>query len=148
MKIKINWGIGITVFFALFVLFLIVNLFFASLQKNDLVTEDYYQEQLQYQKQIDKQGNANALAHDLKIIQAGSALAFQFPIDKRKENISGEIYFYRPSNKGLDRKFPIALNEENTQIIDIREFNRGSWKIKVDWKDADTAYYHEENLFF
>jgi hypothetical protein len=62
MKIKFNWGIGITIFISAFILLNIIFIIFASGQKVDLVTEKYYEKELKYQEVIDKKINSNSLS--------------------------------------------------------------------------------------
>lgn len=147
MKLKIHWGLSITVFLILFVLFLLGNLIFSATQSNDLVTEDYYQKEVDYQRQIDKEAKSKRLPGQISIIKGAATLAFQFPSLAGIDSVNGEIHFYRPSNKKMDKKIQIKINDDRTQVVDIREFVKGFWKIKIDWAIGDSAYYHEESLF-
>ena len=79
MKFKINWGTGIGIFFACFVLYLIGNLIFSATQKVDLVSGDYYQQELAFQKQIDKETRTKKLPQQLQLIHGGSTIALKFP---------------------------------------------------------------------
>jgi len=64
MKIKINWGTGIVIAMVLFMAFILQYVYRVSVyEKYDhhLVADDYYKDELNYQKQIDKESNANNL---------------------------------------------------------------------------------------
>ncbi|MDQ1266783.1 MAG: hypothetical protein QG635_1935 [Bacteroidota bacterium] len=146
MKIKINWGIGIAIFVTLWVVFLAGNLIFSSFQTNDLVAEDYYQKELQYQGHIEKQKRTKKLSEQIKVVQGSAALALQFPITEQKLVDSGEIYMYRPSNKRMDNKIKVRVNDENVQVIDIRGYAKGLWILKINWSSGGNDYYIEESV--
>ncbi len=48
-----NWGVGIAIVYILFVLGMLTLVFKSRSQKIDLVTENYYQQELAYQEEID-----------------------------------------------------------------------------------------------
>ena len=145
MKLKINWGVGIIIFFGVFIAFLTGTLIISSLQNTDLVSTDYYQKELGFQQQIDKSTREKKLTEHLKITQGQSTLALQFP-KIQANGISGEITFYRPSDKKLDKTIKIKVTEDNLQVIDIREFSKGLWKLKIDWSSGGATYYNEESV--
>jgi hypothetical protein len=146
MKFKINWGTGIGIFFACFVLYLIGNLIFSATQKVDLVTGDYYQQELAYQKQIDKETRTKQLPQQLKLIHGQATIALQFPDTMKGKAIGGEILFFRPSNSKLDVKMLVKVSESNLQVIDIRNFQKGLWRMKINWSCDGITYYNEETI--
>ena len=65
---KFNWGAGIVVAFAVFMIFILSFVF--KVQSNDkydneLVVEDYYKRETKVQGDIEKQQNANDLKENL-----------------------------------------------------------------------------------
>ena len=72
---------------------------------------------LGYQDEIDKQSRTKSLDEQVKINFNGEVINILFPSTYLDKNISGEIYFYRPSNPKLDFKLPLELSEEGNQII-------------------------------
>ena len=146
MKFKLNWGWGIAIFFVCFILLLAFNLIFSSLQKNDMVRPDYYQKELEYQKQIDKNARTKKLNEQIKISQSSAALIIQFPKQFSNSDISGNISLYRPSNDKLDKNIKIQTNDEKIIIIDIRDYQKGLWKLKIDWSAGGIDYYNEESI--
>jgi hypothetical protein len=146
MKLKIHWGVGIAVFYTIFLLFLIGNVVFSSMQGNDIISPDYYQKELAYQQQIDKAGRSKKLPQQLKIVTGGSTIALQFPDFLRNSGVSGVITFYRPSDTRLDNKVQIKVNENNLQVIDTRAYAKGLWKLKIEWSASGIEYYNEESV--
>jgi hypothetical protein len=85
-------------------------------QDVDLVADKYYENSLQYQVEIDKQSRTKSLDEQVKINFNGEVINILFPSVYLDKNISGEIYFYRPSNPSLDFKLTFASEYEGTQI--------------------------------
>jgi hypothetical protein len=141
-----NWGWSIVLAFSLFGVF-IVALVFRSFQETiELVSEDYYQQELGYQQQIDKMTNNQALPVPLTFSQQAQQLVVQFPVEPAEE-VQGEIQLFRPSDARRDRTVTIALNPARQQIIATDQLVKGRYKIKVDWTSGEAAYYTEELIF-
>ncbi|MEM9830611.1 MAG: FixH family protein [Bacteroidota bacterium] len=141
-----NWGWKITIAYSLFGLFIGV-LVFRSFQVNvDLVSEDYYQEELAYQNKIDKMRNERKLSQSLTFSQQSQRLAIQFP-DHSTSPIQGEIRLFRPSDARFDQVYSIALDPQQRYIISTDQLAKGYYKVKVDWESGESAYYTEESIF-
>ena len=66
---KFNWGTGIVlafIGFISFIMYFVVNMNTDKKLDHDLVTEDYYKQELKYQNDIDKEKNAKTLTTNLK----------------------------------------------------------------------------------
>ena len=139
-----NWGWGIAIFYGLFLVIAIGSAIFTSTLDYFLVSEDYYQEGIDYQDQIDKIQRTSDLAESVKWKYDPNSHVVQF---KYPENLSsGKIIFYRPSNSNLDRYAKIDRDENNQQIINIRNWQKGFWKIKVDWQMDNETYFNEGSI--
>jgi hypothetical protein len=57
----ISWGIKIAMLYCGFVALIIIMVSMAMNQKIDLVSKDYYEQELNYQKKIDKTNRSHAL---------------------------------------------------------------------------------------
>jgi len=145
-KIKFNWGWGIAVFYTAFVLFLIGNVLFSFFQRSDLVTEDYYNEELAYQETIHKAERVNRLEGRLNIVQGANTIAIQFPEEVKGKKIEGNVLLYRPADASADKYFKINVNENNFQVFESRQMVKGLWVMKIDWSAGDSTYYNEEKI--
>ena len=115
-------------------------------QDVSLVSDNYYEKSLSYQKEIDKQSRTNSLDEQVKINFNGEIINILFPVECLNKNISGEIYFYRPSNPKLDFKLPLDINEEGNQIILVKDFEKGFWRVKLNWTMNGNGYYNERAI--
>ena len=141
-----NWGHKITLVFIAF-MGLMAYLVYQSFQVNiDLVAEDYYQQELEYQQTINKKKNTRQLGQRISFTQENQALIVQFP-DLFEQGVAGEISLFRPSDARFDVSTKIALDQNYRQSIPTSDLAKGYYKVKLDWKDGDKAYYHEESVF-
>ncbi|MEL0457174.1 FixH family protein [Flavobacteriaceae bacterium SZ-1-7] len=145
---KINWGTGIVIAFIgfiSFIMYFIITMSVSDKYNHDLVTEDYYAEELKYQNDIDKLKNANDLETNISFEKTAEGLLINFPEDLEYKKITGKMFLYRPSNKQLDFETAISLSKPYLLIPDNRLVD-GRWNIKVDWKYQDKSYLYKETI--
>lgn len=140
-----NWGHSIIVAFTLFAGF-IGYLAYQSFQQNvDLVAEDYYLQEIQYQDQINKIRNTKAARQVVTFSQENNRLIVQFP--NGTSAVNGTISLFRPSDARFDQNVTIALNDQMQQVIPTDQVTKGYYKVKVDWKAGEQAYFTEESVY-
>jgi hypothetical protein len=142
-----NWGKGIAIVIVMFMLYIISFVYRAFQKDADLVREDYYEHEINFdQNKIDKQ-NYNELEGKVTISKNEDGIYFQFPPEV-KQDITGSISFYRPDTKKYDRKFELQLNEEKQQVLDYDNFREGSYEITVQWEENSKGYIFEDKIQF
>lgn len=116
----------------------------AMRQDINLVTEDYYEKEIQYESQIERMKNTQALTRqpEIKLVNKTSTLELTFPNDIIPE--SGSLLFFRPSNADLDQEVPLSLNDEGKQFIQIKYPEKGYWKAQLTWKSNQKEYFKEQ----
>ncbi len=142
---KLNWGFGVFALYTAFVLFMLFMVFKSSQQKVDLVTEDYYQQELAYQEIINFKSNAEQLVNGLTYTLNKNEIELFFPVDH--DNISGKVQIYRPSNNGYDKNFEIKLDEENKMTLNLGSTPLGLYKMKIHWTNDSLGYYIEKDIY-
>ena len=111
---KINWGTGIVlafIGFISFIMYFIISMNVDDKYNYDLVTEDYYAEELAYQEDIDKLKNSKDLTENISFTKSDEGLIISFPKNIDFNKISGQVFLYRPSNKHLDFDTAISLSK-------------------------------------
>ncbi|MFL1012333.1 FixH family protein [Flavisericum labens] len=147
---KINWGTGIVlafIGFISFIMYFIVTMNIDDKYDHDLVTEDYYAEELNYQKDIDKLENAKKLSENISYKRVEEGLVIYFPNNINYKEITGNMFLYRPSNKQLDFETLISLSKPYLLIPDKRLVD-GRWNIKIDWQYNGNAYLYKETIIY
>ena len=143
---KINWGTGIVIGFIVFIgfiLFLVITM--VNTSHHDLVTKDYYQDELQYQDEIDAEENANKLSINVQSKRTPEGYLLIFPENLDLKKIKGNVFLYRPSNKLLDFDLPLVLSETNLLIPDKRLLE-GRWNITVKWEYEGVPYIYRDKI--
>ncbi|MCU0365550.1 MAG: FixH family protein [Ignavibacteriaceae bacterium] len=146
VKAKFNWGTGILIGIIVFVVISITMTVIFMTQDVSLVSDNYYEKSLSYQDEIDKQSRTNSLDEEVTINFNGQIINILFPVEYLNGNLSGEIYFYRPSDSKLDFKMPLDLNEEGNQMILVKNFEKGFWRVKLNWTMDGDGYYNERAI--
>ncbi|GAB5564504.1 MAG: FixH family protein [Winogradskyella sp.] len=147
---KVNWGTAIVIAFIGFIgfiMYFVVNMATDDKYDHDLVVEDYYQQELAFQTDIDKEKNAKKLATNITWKKTNEGIVFTFPKELNIENIKGIVFLYRPSNKHLDIETPISLSNHNLLIPDNRLLD-GRWNIKIDWEHNNQSYLFKEAITY
>jgi len=150
MKLKINWGTGIVIAMLSFMIFILSFVYKAVAvdeYQHELVSEDYYKDELHYQEEIDKLNNAQTLSQDVILTNSKKGVIIKFPEDIEQASIVGSIYFQRLSNEKLDFTEQIKLNDYHQLIPDERLVS-GKWIVKVDWETKQEKYLFKDSWFY
>ncbi|WP_298535087.1 FixH family protein [uncultured Algibacter sp.] len=147
---KFNWGTGIVlafIGFISFILYFIITMNVSEDFEHELVTEDYYAEELAYQNDIDKLNNAKTLEENISYEKSDAGLRVKFPESFNYKNITGKVFLYRPSNKQLDFETAISLSNSYLLIPDNRLVD-GRWNIKIDWQYKGKSYLFKKSIIY
>lgn len=142
-----NWGKKIALVYGLFVIGMLA-LVFACLNQKDifLVSDNYYAEEVAYEKVIQKKKNANELAEPVTVDFDEASKLLKIDLTTASTGATGNVFFYRPSNPKMDVSFPINVDDNGIQNIDTQKIPKGLWVVKVDWKKGEKEYYKEEKI--
>ncbi|RZW55895.1 MAG: cytochrome C oxidase Cbb3 [Flavobacteriaceae bacterium] len=147
---KINWGTSIVIAFIGFISFIMYFVITVNTDEKydyDLVTDEYYKEELRYQTTIDKEKNSKALKQNVTWQKTEKGMLITFPDAFDYKHITGKLFLYRPSNRQLDFEIPISLSSYNLLIPDNRMLD-GRWNIYVDWEYQNMSYLFKEELIY
>lgn len=148
---KINWGTGIVIAFALFmsfILFFIIKVQTNSKYDNEFVVNEYYKKELLAQQDLDKEQNAYDLKKDQMLIkEVPEGIAIDFPKDFDFKTIQGKVSLYRPSNQKLDFEVPISLSSTHL-LIPKSNLVGGRWDISIDWNYQGKNYLNKQEVYF
>jgi len=142
--IKWNWGTGITLVYASFAIFMLTLAFKASSQDFNLVTNNYYEQEVNYQQHIDRVSRSKGLIQKVAITQTDDKVQVQFPYNMT--GVSGTILFYRPSDSGKDKEVAVKPGDDNLQTIAVGKLAKGNWKAQINWSAGGIDYYDEHDL--
>jgi hypothetical protein len=141
-----SWGNKLLVTFIVFAAGM-AYLVYRSVSTNyELVEKDYYKSEIAYQQVIDGSNRANQLSTPVKLDQTKEGILLSMPQEMKKENTSGNIWFYCSYNEKKDRKFSLQLDKEGKQLFDITSVPPGNYTVKITWNHDDKDYFTEKHL--
>lgn len=143
MTMKWNWGTGITLVYTGFVVFMLSMVYFSVQQEFDLVTPDYYEDELKYQEVIDGINNAGTLGKAMVIEIGENAINVTLPMDVI--DASGKVKIYRPDNASLDLIVPLSL--DGKIAIGREKLKSGLYKVKASWSKDGKPFFMEQPMF-
>ena len=147
---KINWGTGIVIGMALFmsfIIYLVVRMTTDVNLDHDLVTENYYQKEMELQQNINAQQNTAAMKKQITGNKVDNGYILEFPEGYTPEKITGKVFLYRPSNKHLDFELPLQLTDSKLLIPDNRLLG-GRWNITIVWDYEGEEYRFEKKITY
>jgi len=143
---KISWGTGIVIAIVIFMAIIIATVIFMMNQDVDLVSSDYYEKGIKYQEQIDMENRSQRLKDNVKMEWSGDLFEISFPDEFHDQTLSGEIFFYRPSDSKKDLRLPLNLTDLK-QYIPVQGLEKGLWRVKLNWNLNNKDYYYSETSF-
>ncbi len=140
----LNWGHKLTIVFIAFAAFIFFLIYKTTQSHFDLVSKDYYKDELAYQQVIDGTNLANKLSSGIQVQQQNDQISIQFPQEMKQKKAEGTIFFYCSADSGKDKKINIQLSEEAVQIIPAKDILPGKYVLKINWKTDNQNYYNEQ----
>jgi hypothetical protein len=144
---KINWGTGIVIAFAVFITFIlyfVLKVQSDSKYNNELVVEEYYKHDARFGEEMVRVQNAQDLVQKPTITSDITGVSIVFPAVFSPEKIKGKVTFYRSSNKKLDFDVPIS---SATLLVPAKDLVPGRWEINMEWQYEGKQYLTKETIY-
>lgn len=136
-----KWILAAFIFFGLFIGTLVV----ISMREDvNLVTKDYYQEELKHQDKINQQVNTNELTEKPQISFVENSVKVICPYFSTIEK--GQLHVMRPSDERLDQTFEVSAMQGNSQTFELKVWEKGLYRVSLTWTMEGKDYYFEKVL--
>jgi hypothetical protein len=138
-----DWGKGILLTIIAFVGF-ILTLVVISVRQDDihLVTENYYEKEIKYQDQIDRETSAAGLDREVLVFDSQSkSMVLDLPVGAK-----GNLQLFRPSDARLDQALSLDIREEGKTTVSLDKLKSGYWKVQLTWTENGTDFYQEKKI--
>jgi hypothetical protein len=138
-----DWGKGILLTIIGFVA-VIITMVVISVRMDgiELVTENYYEQEIKYQDQIDKEnltlGLGEVVMHYDYDIQS---VVLDLP-----EGSKGQLHLFRPSDSSLDQVYKFETKADHATVIPVQNLKSGYWKFQLNWTVGGKEYYEEKKI--
>lgn len=80
----------------------------------------------------------------IEYISEANTVALSFPINQ--PNPVGTVTLFHPSKTNKDRIFELKTDPSKRMYIRVDDFEKGIWRIKVEWQGEDKMYVKEDKI--
>lgn len=138
-----DWGKGILITIIAFVGF-ILTLVVISVRQDDihLVTENYYEKEIKYQDQIEREKSAAGLDREVLVFDSESkSMLLDLPVGAK-----GNLQLFRPSDARLDQELSLDIVEEGKTTVPLDKLKSGYWRVQLTWTENGVEFYQEKKI--
>lgn len=143
---RFTWGNAIFLVMTAFVLLMTSFMIRAASNQEELVAENYYEQEIAYQGEIDKLNTSGALSSPVAMEVAEGSLVITFPDEVKGLPITGELYLQRPSDSRADAHIPITLDAAGRMVVPVNGRMKGAYNAVLDWKAGTVSYLSKDRI--
>ena len=120
----------------------------ACAHKSDLVSANYYEQEIKFQGQLDRLKRTAQLSDRAGVTydEATRRLLITLPASHAGGATAGRIHCYRPSAVELDRELKLELDVHGAQSVDAAAWLPGLWKIRIQWTAQNREYFMDQSV--
>ena len=141
-----NFGSKIVILYLSFVSLIASLVILCYKQDVDLVSNDYYGQEIRFQEKIDATNNEkrseNSINHD--VLENGIVLTADSVL--LSKDFNGTITLFRPSDSKMDVQYTMNF-VNHQQVIESKSLKRGVYKLQLSWVSKQISYFKEEVVF-
>ncbi|PWH86341.1 FixH family protein [Brumimicrobium oceani] len=137
-----NWGHGITIALIAFISYIVYMGVVLMSKDTQLVTPDYYKDEVQFEREINAQQNAIKNKSDLALELSENGVFIRLNTPDEVELL--DINLYRPNAK--DGDISIA-SKGKSMFIDKSELESGKYYVTAEWKAQNESYQMRDTLW-
>jgi hypothetical protein len=138
-----NWGKGITIVLIAFIAFISTLVISMISHKVDLVTPDYYKQDLAFDSQYKALQNVVGLNETVTLTDNGEFIIVSVPVNQKFTDV--EVVFRRPNDDGSDLVF--KLGNKQTEAIPKDALKKGVYNVEVTFLvDAEPCMQREQMI--
>lgn len=145
---KFTWGHGIVLALGSFMIFILSLIFIFSRgwQNSELITDNYYEEELAYQNVIDAKNNADALQEKPQYSQNAAGIKVSFPKEINNGNTNFKIDLHRADDQRLDVIREMQLDGSGALFVPASVLVKGNYVLRVHWTKDNKNYQMDYDL--
>ncbi|RZJ39177.1 MAG: nitrogen fixation protein FixH [Chryseobacterium sp.] len=146
---NLNWGHGLAIALGCFMLFILFLIFVFPMGKQnaDMISNNYYEEELQYQDIIDAKNNAAKLEKTPTYKVTNEGMLISFPETIKVDDNTVNFVLFRTADSNLDVKKEVTL-QHNLFLIPKAVISSGSYTLKLKWKENKKPYQVDYDILW
>ena len=140
-----NWGKGIILSFVLFIGVIFTMVYISVNTEFSLVSENYYEQEINYEDQLNRMRNFNALKEQpsFDFDRRKGEINLHFTPDLASALKEGKVVFFRASNARYDKELPLKLDDSHRFSVASASLLKGAWTLQLTWSDGQKEFYKE-----
>ncbi|TDM00525.1 MAG: hypothetical protein C4K58_04800 [Flavobacteriaceae bacterium] len=145
---KINWMHFVIVAMLVFISSIFYVMYRVGQRNSDLVSDNYYEDTLVYQKVIDAKKNADTLTVKPILDVKETGIQVEFPEGFSGETFLGLLSVQKATGAQFDVEIPFRVIEGQKTVVEIprEKLSSGRYQAKLFWKDSQKEYQIEKTL--
>jgi hypothetical protein len=140
------WPLGITLLLVGFFCGITTLVVIASANNTDLVSENYYEQEIQYQARIDGLARAREAGATLTYDAAPRRIVVSLGRNAATPDAPARVELYRPSAADLDQVLPLLPGADGAQMVDAGKLQPGPWNVRASWSVGGREFLLEGRL--
>jgi hypothetical protein len=142
------WPYGIVAAFVVFVGGVTALIVTATRDTNELVTRDYYEQELRYQTRLDQLSRTRFWSNRITTAydSGGRRVKITVPHEHVAAGATGQLHLYRPSSAAADHSLALLPDREGNQWVDASALSPGLWKVRLEWKVGADDFFADRSV--
>ncbi len=141
-----NFGGKIVILYLSFVTLILTLVFNCYSMDVDLVSSDYYAQEINFQQKINATNNEKDLKSSITHSLNDKSITLTIDSALMSKDFNGTINFFRPSDSKKDVQLKMNF-VNNEQVIDTKKLVHGAYKMQLSWTSNQKNYFKEEVIF-
>ena len=141
-----NFGGKIVILYLSFVALILTLVFNCYSMDVDLVSDDYYAQEINFQQKINATNNEKDLKSSITHNIQDKSITLTIDSALLSKDFNGTVNFFRPSDSKKDVRLKMNF-VNNEQVIDTKQLIRGAYKLQLTWTSNQKNYFKEDVIF-
>lgn len=139
-----SWGYRIMLLFTGFAALMITLVYKATHTKYELVSKDYYADELRYQEKIDGMNNAS-VAGNLTVTNDTKYIRVQLPASITQQPDSANAWFYCKTNASHDVRMNVVFVNGSLAVDRTKLFNE-QYEFRLQFVAGKKRYHYTQYI--
>jgi hypothetical protein len=132
--------------FAMMIIFMSYLVFRCINQPAEMVNDNYYENELKYQDNINAKVNGDVYMQSFAITIHGSKIILKLPIELTNNFTSASVIFYCVSDKSADIKILLQNSSDGIYYFDASTWKKLNFIAKISIVSGGKKYFHEMTI--
>lgn len=141
-----SWGYKILIVYLAFAAGIATMVIKSSSQKIDLVTPDYYAQELKHQQKIDAVKRTESLSSKVSHAINAGKLEIILPAEFESKETTISVLLYCPADNDRDVK-KVFITGNRKVALELPPHIKGAYQLQLSWVSEGNEYFFEEKLF-